>query len=111
MIQRRWKATARPGREGDYLRHLRTETFPALSRIPGFLRATVSRALDGEAPGRLLVVTEWESMEAVKAFGGESPERAVVPPPVEALMLEHDDRVEHCEVLATYGADGEASWS
>lgn len=107
MIQRHWRATARPGRVAEYLDHLRAETFPALSRIPAFLRAVVATRPAG-AGVRVLVVTEWDSMTAIEAFAGDAPSRAVVPSTVQAMMIEYDDRVEHYEVVAVHPGSGEA---
>src|SRR5580704_7551137 len=39
VIARHWRGLARAYRAADYLQHLRTETFPALQRLPGFVDA------------------------------------------------------------------------
>lgn len=46
MISRQWRGLARSERAQDYIRYLRTETFPALREIPGFVDASIlSRTL------------------------------------------------------------------
>jgi len=49
-----------------------------------------------------LIVTAWESIEAIKQFAGETAEVAVVPPAVQAMMVSYDKEVVHYEVAATY---------
>ncbi len=81
----------------NYIRHLRSETFPALQRIPGFVDASIlSRQLpDGI---EFLVVTRWHSLEAIARFAGPDPEVAVVPDSVVKMMIEFDQRARHFEV-------------
>jgi heme-degrading monooxygenase HmoA len=82
----------------NYISHLRSETFPALQRIPGFVDASIlSRQLpDGI---EFLVVTWWRSLEAIARFAGSDPEVAVVPDSVAKMMVEFDRRVRHFEVI------------
>jgi heme-degrading monooxygenase HmoA len=97
MISRHWKGIARPEEADNYVRHLREDTFPQLSAIEGFVEATIlRRAVDQGV--EFLIVTVWESMEAVRQFAGESTEVAVVPPVVQAMMVEYDAHVVHYEV-------------
>jgi heme-degrading monooxygenase HmoA len=48
-----------------------------------------------------VVLTLWESLEAIVAFAGRDAEVAVVPEEARRMMLEHDARARHYEeVLA-----------
>jgi heme-degrading monooxygenase HmoA len=47
-----------------------------------------------------LVLTLWESMEAIRAFAGDQPERAVVEPEARAALVRFETTVAHYEVLA-----------
>ena len=98
MISRQWRGLARPERAQDYVRHLRTETFPQLRRIAGFVDASI---LTREVAGgvEFLVVTRWESLEAIRDFAGLDAETAVVPEEVQRMMLEYDRRVRHYQVV------------
>jgi len=102
MISRHWRALAKPGEAERYIRHLTEETFPKLSGIPGFIRASILRR---ELPRgtEFLIVTEWQSLDAIKAFAGDDPEAAVVPAVVQAMMIEYDPRVRHYEVAKVHG--------
>ena len=98
MISRQWRGLAHPNRAQDYIKHLRTETFPELRKIPGFLDASIlSRPL---GPGiEFLIVTRWNSVDALAKFSGSDPEAAVVPAKAAAMMLEYDRRAKHFEVV------------
>lgn len=97
MISRHWRALARQGEADNYIHHLLQETFPKLSGIGGFIRASIlRRELKGGT--EFLIVTEWESLDAIKSFAGTDPEAAVVPAVVQAMMVEYDPRVRHFEV-------------
>ena len=98
MIARHWRGLARADRAADYLQHLRTETFPALQGLAGFVDASIlSRPLAGGV--EFLIITRWASLEAIAAFSGGDVEVAVVPEAVAALMIEYDRRARHFEVL------------
>jgi heme-degrading monooxygenase HmoA len=98
MISRQWRGLAHASQAENYVRHLRTETFPALRNIPGFVDASIlSRPL--AAGVEFLIVTRWESLDAISRFAGADPELAVLPAKARAMMIEYDPRASHFEVL------------
>lgn len=98
MIARLWRGVAQtPANADSYLRHL-NRVLPALDAIEGHRGARVLRRDEG-GRAEFLVITFWESMDAVRAFAGEDPDRAVVEPEARAVLAEFDDRVRHYEVL------------
>jgi len=98
MISRQWRGLARPSRAGDYVEHLRTDTFPQLRKIAGFVDASVLRRQVDQGV-EFLVVTRWASLPAIRQFAGKDAETAVVPPQVQAMMIEYDRTVRHYEIL------------
>jgi heme-degrading monooxygenase HmoA len=89
---------AHPQRARDYVKHLRTETLPTLRKTSGFVDASIlSRPLG--AGVEFLIVTRWQSMDAIASFAGADLEAAVVPAEVAEMMIEYDRRVRHFEVL------------
>ena len=100
MISRHWTGVARPGQADRYVEHLRAETFPALSGIPGFVRATILRRTVVTGT-EFQIVTVWESLDAIRAFAGANPEVAVVPPVVQAMMVDYDRTVRHYEIAGS----------
>jgi heme-degrading monooxygenase HmoA len=98
VISRQWRGLARSERAQDYIRHLRTETFPTLRKIPGFVDASIlSRRLEGGV--EFLIVTRWESIDAISKFAGGDAEVSVVPLKVVDMMIEYDPKAEHFEVV------------
>ena len=98
VISRHWRGLARASQAETYIRHLRTETFPALRKLPGFVSASIlSRRLG--AGVEFLIVTQWESLDAIAGFAGADPEAAVVPAEVAGMMIDYDRRVRHFEVI------------
>jgi heme-degrading monooxygenase HmoA len=98
MIARVWRGVARDAADADaYLRHLRAGVLPALAAIEGYRDVRVLRRA---ARGRVefLVLTFWDSMEAIRRFAGEDLERAVVEPEARAVLAEYDAFVRHYEV-------------
>jgi len=100
-ISRHWRGIAKPGEADHYIRHLRNETFPKLAGIEGFIKASILRRPVGENT-EFLIVTTWRSIEAVRRFAGESASTAVVPPSVQAMMVEYDREVAHYEIVEEY---------
>jgi heme-degrading monooxygenase HmoA len=98
MISRQWRGLAHPHRAKDYIEHLRTETFPALHKIPGFVDASILSRRFG-AGVEFLIVTRWDSMDAIARFSGADPEAAVVPAAAADMMIEYDPRARHFEII------------
>src|SRR5882757_1694874 len=100
MIERHWKGIARKEEAENYIEHLTTATFPAIKNIGGFIRASVlKRPVDNGI--EFLVVTVWDSMEAIRQFAGEQPDLAVVPVPAQKMMVSFDAHVSHFELAFT----------
>ena len=98
MIVRLWKGRARPETADAYQRHVVSSVFPALRKLPGFIRARVLRRTSGDHV-EFLVMTEWESLDAVRVFAGDAIDRAVVEPAARAVLSDFDDHVDHFELV------------
>ena len=98
MISRYWRGLAKRPHADDYVQHLRSETFPGLSKIPGFINASILRR-NVQRGVEFLIVTNWESIGAIEQFAGGDSEIAVVPGKVRNMMLDYDRRARHYEVL------------
>lgn len=101
MISRHWKGIARPGQAEAYIDHLKSDTFPRLASIPGFLSASILRR-EVEAGTEFQIVTVWESLDAIRSFAGPKADVPVVPAVVQALMFSYDSQVVHYEVTETH---------
>jgi heme-degrading monooxygenase HmoA len=98
MISRHWRGLAKSTQADEYVAHLRTETFPQLSNIPGFVDASILRRTVPDGV-EFLIVTNWDSIKAIEQFSGREPETAVVPERVQNMMLEYDHKVRHYELV------------
>jgi heme-degrading monooxygenase HmoA len=103
MISRHWKGITKPGLADRYIAHLTRETFPGLAAIPGYRSASILSREVREGT-EFQVVTLWDSMDAVRAFAGETADVAVVPAVVQEMMADYDRRVVHYDVAATHSA-------
>ena len=101
MISRHWKGIAKHGQADHYVKYLEKDTFPKIRKISGFLSASILKR-KVEQGTEFLIITVWESLEAIQAFAGEDTEVAVVPPVVRDMMVRYDRKVIHYEVV-TYG--------
>jgi heme-degrading monooxygenase HmoA len=97
MIARLWRGRAsREGAEA-YRRHALETVFPHLKQIAGHEAAFLLTRQAGEQV-EFLVVTHWQSMEAIRRFAGPDPERAVVEPEARAVLAEFDPVVAHYQI-------------
>lgn len=101
MICRTWRASATTANAPRYIEIARDRVLAHLHQIPGF-RGGVLLQRDQTRPNgagvSLWFLTFWESMDAIRAFAGEDPSRAVVLPEAEAVLTQCDDTVEHWSV-------------
>jgi heme-degrading monooxygenase HmoA len=102
VIARVWRGCTTAENARAYGRHFTGRVRPELACIPGHRGALLlRRELAGAAKFEFLVVTTWDSMDAVKAFAGPDPERAVVEPAARAVLSEFDESVRHYEVVTS----------
>jgi heme-degrading monooxygenase HmoA len=95
MIARLWRGRARSPKDAEaYQRHVTAKVLPELKAIRGHRGAQVLRCEE-----EFLVITFWESMDAIRRFAGEDADRAVVEPEARAVLSEFDDGVRHYEVM------------
>jgi heme-degrading monooxygenase HmoA len=98
MITRMWRGWTAPSDADDYERFLRTELFPEVAKLPGFLGARIlRRRVEGEE--EFVTLTAFESLDAVRAFAGERYEVPVIEPEAQRLLSRYDDRAYHYETV------------
>jgi heme-degrading monooxygenase HmoA len=98
MIARQWRGLSKKTCAEGYVEHLRTETFPGLSSIPGFVGGSILRR--DVPPGvEFIVETRWASLDAIRSFAGTNAEQTVVPVAVHNMMIEYDRVVRHYEIV------------
>ena len=98
MIARRWTGRAAGAEQADaYVAHFEGTVRSELEGTGGFLGATLERVQHGDEV-EIVVVTRWESTDAIRTFAGEDAEQAVVAPEARAVLSGFDDRVRHTEL-------------
>lgn len=98
MIIREWRGRAAVARADACPAHFRDTVLPELRHIPGFVGASLSRRrLDDVI--EFLVLTRWESLEAIRAFAGDDIGAAVVEPGAAAALIDHEKSVQHHEAI------------
>jgi len=100
MIERHWTGIATKERANEYIAHLRNDTFEEIKKIKGFIAASILKR-DLSDGVEFLIITKWETLEAIKQFAGEQIETAVVPILVQDIMVRYDKNVRHYEVNFT----------
>ncbi len=98
MIGRIWREAVREADKDAYFDYLQKTGLREYAAVPGNRGVfTLRRVADGKAEFTLL--TLWDSWEAIKAFAGPDPEKAVFYPEDDRFLIERELRVTHYEVL------------
>jgi uncharacterized protein len=98
MVLRMWKGRSTAEKSAKYVDHVTKKVFPLLCSIEGhrgayLLQRAVNSAIE------FVVLTLWESMEAVRKFAGPTPEKAVVDPEAQAVLTSFDESATHYQVV------------
>ncbi len=96
---RTWRGAVRAEDAERYLEHQASTGVRDYRQTPGNLGALVVRRELG-ALCEVRTVSFWTSMDAVRAFAGDDPERARFYPGDDELLVEKDLHVEHAEVVS-----------
>ena len=98
MIIREWRGRVSPTNADAYPRHFREKVVPELRKLPGFLGAHLARRQLGDQI-EFLILTRWQSMDAIRGFAGADHDKAVVEPGAIAALVEFDRAVQHYVVI------------
>ncbi|MGA9334262.1 MAG: hypothetical protein WBV39_08300 [Rudaea sp.] len=107
MIARIWRGITLKEKADDYLAYLQETGLRDYARTPGNHGVTVLRRDQGEHC-EIMLISLWDSMEAVRAFAGENPDQSVYYPEDDQYLLEMEPLVRHYEVAdrLSPGSDG-----
>jgi len=97
MISRHWTGLAKRERADEYIAHLQNDTFKKLEKISGFISASILKR-DLTEGIEFLIITEWETFDAIKQFASIDFNIAVVPALVRDIMVSYDQEVRHYEI-------------
>lgn len=103
MIARVWRGITLAEKADAYIEYLSRTGFKGYVETPGNRGLTVLRRLQGEH-SEIVVISLWESMDAVRAFAGENPERSIYYPEDQDYLLEMEPLVRLYEVAGQIAA-------
>lgn len=99
MIARLWHGITRTEKAQEYLAFLRERAVPDYRGTPGNVSVSLMQRDEG-AITHFLVLTHWESMQAIAAFAGADTARAKYYPEDEQFLLGFESHVVHYHVDA-----------
>ena len=98
MIVRMWKGWTADSIAADaYEAFLKENFLPAAANLAGFRGAHVLRRQISSGETEFVILTRFDSIDAVKAFAGEDYERARIAPRAHELLSRHDELCTHYE--------------
>lgn len=98
MIARTWRGATRAEHADVYREYLEKTGLKEYRATPGNLGVVALRRVVG-GNAEFLLISLWESMDAVRRFAGDEPERAVFYPEDERYLVQRDLHVDHYEVI------------
>src|SRR5919108_4252112 len=98
MIARTWAGAVRAADADAYLDYLHATGLADYRATPGNRGLLALRRVNGDR-AEFLLLTLWDSEEAIRRFAGDDIERAVFYPEDERFLVARDERVRHYEVV------------
>jgi heme-degrading monooxygenase HmoA len=98
MIARTWRGATSAEDADAYLEYLHETGLADFRRTEGNRGALALRKIDGNR-AEFVILSLWDSEEAIRRFAGEDITRAVFYPEDERFLIERDHDVSHYEVL------------
>ena len=100
MIARTWRGAVRAEDADAYLAYLEATGLKEYRETPGNRGVLALRRIDAERC-EYLIVSLWDSLDAVKRFAGEDLEKAVFYPEDDRFLIDRDLTSTHYEVVAS----------
>ena len=97
-IARIWKGRTLTSKADEYQRYLDASGIAKVRSTRGNLGVSVLRRSEGDQT-EFLVLSVWESVDAIKKFAGEDYQKAVILPRDREYLLEVEPNVLHYEIV------------
>lgn len=98
MMARMWRGRTPASKADSYLEYLKQTGLKEYAAVPGNEGVLVLRRVS-EEEAEFLLISLWESEEAIRRFAGDDLERAVYYPEDDEYLLEREPGVVHFEVV------------
>ena len=99
MIARAWHGMTPASKADAYGSFLKHQAMKDYRSTPGNYGAYFLRRIEGDR-AHFLLISLWESMDAIRKFAGPEPEKARYYPEDKDFLLEFEPEVLHYEVIA-----------
>jgi heme-degrading monooxygenase HmoA len=103
MIARTWRGATRAEDADSYLDYLHRTGLAEYQKVVGNRGVLALRRVADEQ-AEFLLVSLWDSEQAIRRFAGPDIEKAVFYPEDERFLISRDDHVTHYEVVFDSGA-------
>ncbi len=90
MIVRMWHGMVEASKAQEYAEFMKERAVPDYSSVDGLKKLLFLKDVKADV-AHFLLVTHWDSMEAVKKFAGENPEKAKYYPEDDDYLLEKEE--------------------
>ena len=90
MIVRMWHGMVEATKADEYAEFMKERAVPDYSSVDGLKKLLFLKDVKADV-AHFLLVTHWDSMEAVKKFAGENPEKAKYYPEDDEYLLEKEE--------------------
>ena len=90
MIVRMWHGMVEATKADEYAEFMKERAVPDYSSVDGLKKLLFLKDVKADV-AHFLLVTHWDSMEAVKRFAGENPEKAKYYPEDDNYLLEKEE--------------------
>jgi heme-degrading monooxygenase HmoA len=97
VVARIWRGAVRTDDAEEYVTYIRDTGLADYRSTPGNLGAWILHRSSGDKT-EIFTFSLWENMDAVKAFAGEDPSRAVYYPEDDRFLVDRGPTVDHFEV-------------
>ena len=99
MIARLWHGTTPASKADEYLNYLEATGLKDYRSVEGNRGVQVLRRVDADR-AEFLLISLWDSFDAIRRFAGPEIEKAVYYPEDKDFLLELEPNVVHYEVVA-----------
>jgi heme-degrading monooxygenase HmoA len=106
MIARTWRGWTSTGDADRYVEYLLDTGVREYRQTPGNRGVYMLRRVVGDR-AEFLLLTLWDSMDAVRAFAGPDETVAVFYPEDDAFLVERERQADHFDVVVAPDARGE----
>ena len=100
MIFRKWRGLIRTSDRADYVAYILGTGLDDYGATPGNLGYQMITRDLGDGTTEVATMSWWESLDAIRGFAGDDPERARYYPEDDRFLIERPELVEHSIVEA-----------